>query len=333
MTKLDPNLCKQRYQVQDVKKILEFNEGPPPANAATTTREVVHSINGPMTITINSENKTGHAMERHLLITENGLQERVKSLPLASAFMTDKLNNLTFCLTQLLNSDRGQQALGYLDYYREHGKTRVVITETAKVLRCTQIKARVFYQGENRQKCEPLVGVTAVLDSNFGGGFPIRVVTCFPSQDDASVSISIADVMAQARDKSAELNTAIGQQNQWAGSASNELKLADRALKWATKSYKNIPMDLVPHTSKFIGFGLMLGTPFNESWFRPHSPFYNYQHPPSTVDVAMGEAVSYAKLAAALPVPKLLHRGVFEAAMEGRGKKVEEHNGILICRL
>ena len=71
--------------------------------------------------------------------------------------------------------------------------------------------------------------------------------------------ISLPDVMAKARDNSAELEVTLGQQNKWAGSGSHELVLADRVLKWAAKSRKSLPLDLLPNIQKFIGDGVMIG--------------------------------------------------------------------------
>jgi hypothetical protein len=261
--------CLKNYTVNDVKNILNYSEGTSPSQPKVGTKEV-STLFGDMTIAMNSDVKTGHAQERHLLITEAGLRERTvgtgaePGLPEASAFVAEKLRDLIFVITALLNSRSGQEGLAALDAYAEQGKTRVVIVEEGSVLKCGHISTRVFYQGDAKSKSEKVVRAAIVLDSNAGGKFPFKIVTAFPCKEDPFLEVTLSDVMVQCRDL-----TKAGQNPLF----TPVKDLMGKIEVWSRKSWKKIPGDLL------FGNTLLVGDIFSSGWFSPNPAFYKYKYP------------------------------------------------------
>jgi hypothetical protein len=261
--------CLKTYTVMDVKGILNYSEGDSP-NVLRVETQKVSTLFGEMTLAMHSNEKTGHAQERHLVITEAGLRERTlatgtgEGLAQASAFLSDKMANLITVITALLNCQKGQEALAALDAYGPQGKTRVVVVEDASVLKCTQINARVFYQGDSKSKVEKLSRAAMVLDSNIGGKFPFKIVTAFPCKENPFLEVTLSDVMVQCRDL-----TKAGQ-NPFAVPVRD---LIQKVEAWARKSSKKIPSDLLH------GNTLVVGTIRNSGWFEPNPALYKYKYP------------------------------------------------------
>jgi len=218
--------------------------------------------------------KTGHAQERHLLITDGGLRDRTlgggaePGIPQASAFLSDKLNNLIFVITALLNCPKGQQALAALDAYADQGKTRVVVVEQASVLGCSHIRTRVFYQGGSKVTDETLVNAAIVLDSNIGGEYPFKMVTAFPCKENPFLQVGLSDVMVQCRDLSKAGNDPF---------LTPVKDLMQKVGDWIKKSKGKIPNDLLH------GNGFLVGETFTSAWFKPNPAIYRYKYP-SKVD-------------------------------------------------
>jgi hypothetical protein len=261
--------CLKTYSVADVKNILSYSEGAN-SSAPKVGTQTVSTLFGEMTLAMNSSEKTGHAQERHLVITEAGLRDRTlatgtgEGLAQASAFLADKMRDLIYVITALLNCQKGQEALAALDAYGPQGKTRVVVVEDSSVLKCMHISARVFYQGDSKVKVEKLARAAMVLDSNIGGKFPFKIVTAFPCKENPFLEVTLSDVMVQCRDLSK------AGQNPFAVPVRD---LIQKVEAWARKSSKKIPSDLLH------GNTLVVGTIFNSGWFEPNPAIYKYKYP------------------------------------------------------
>ncbi len=261
--------CLKTYSVADVKNILSYSEGAN-SSAPKVGTQTVSTLFGEMTLAMNSSEKTGHAQERHLVITEAGLRDRTlatgtgEGLAQASAFLADKMRDLIYVITALLNCQKGQEALAALDAYGPQGKTRVVVVEDSSVLKCMHISARVFYQGDSKVKVEKLARAAMVLDSNIGGKFPFKIVTAFPCKENPFLEVTLSDVMVQCRDLSK------AGQNPFAVPVRD---LIQKVEAWARKSSKKIPSDLLH------GNTLVVGTIFNSGWFEPNPALYKYKYP------------------------------------------------------
>src|SRR5256885_16344346 len=100
---MDPTRCAQHYAPSEVKTLLFESEGSRPAPDVKKTT-VKTPLYGEIEVAVCSDAKPGgHAMERHLLISEGQLRERTlpgddpitePGLPMASAFLSDKLKDL-----------------------------------------------------------------------------------------------------------------------------------------------------------------------------------------------------------------------------------------------
>jgi hypothetical protein len=261
--------CAKKYTPVEVKNILNYSEGTSPSTVKVGTK-TVPTLFGDVTIALNSDEKTGHAQQRHLIITETGLRDRTlgagadTGLEQASAFVADRLKDLIFVVTNMLNCAKGQEGLAVLDAYAEQGKTRVVIVEDARVLNCTHIGTRVFYQGDSKSKSEKLARAAMVLDSNIGGKQPFKIVTAFPCQEDPRLEVGLSNVMIQARDASKDGN------NPFLLPVKDLMKKIEA---WTRKSYKKIPRDLL-HGNTFL-----VGEIFSSSWFTPNPAIYKYKYP------------------------------------------------------
>jgi hypothetical protein len=261
--------CAKKYTPVEVKNILNYSEGASPSTLKVGTK-TVPTLFGDVTIAMNSDEKTGHAQERHLIITETGLRDRTvgagadAGLEQASAFMGDRLKDLIFVVTNLLNCAKGQEGLAVLDAYSEQGKTRIVIVEDARVLSCAHISTRVFYQGDAKSKNEKLARAAMVVDSNIGGKFPFKIVTAFPCKEDPRLEVSLSNVMIQARDASRDGN------NPFLVPVKDLMRKIE---VWTRKSYKKIPKDLL-HGNTFL-----VGEIFSSAWFKPNPAIYKYKYP------------------------------------------------------
>lgn len=261
--------CLKRYTVVDVKNILNYSEGENPKKLNVETEKVA-TLFGELTIAMSSDEKTGHAQERHLVITDGGLRGRTigsgadPGLPQASAFVADRLKDLIFVINALLNSKKGQEGLAALDAYADQGKTRVVVVEEGSTLGCGHISTRVFYQGGSKVADEKLIRAAIVLDSNHGGKHPFKIVTAFPCKEDPFLQVTLSDVMVQCRDLSKAAKNPF----------SVPVKdLIDKVQLWIKKSSKKIPNDLL-HGNAFI-----IGEKFSSAWFQPNPAIYKYKYP------------------------------------------------------
>src|SRR5581483_8895736 len=132
---------------------------------------------------------------------------KAQGIEQASAFVTGEqgAKDLVTVIVRALACKKGQEGLQLLDLYKEHGKTRVVIVETAAVLSCTDVRTRVFYKDKSGVADEPMQNAAVIVDSNLGGKYPIKIVTAFPCKADPSLELGLPDVIAQARDAHKEL--------------------------------------------------------------------------------------------------------------------------------
>ena len=269
---MDPTRCAQHYTPTEVKTLLFESEGSSAAPDVKRTTVKTH-LYGDITVAQWSDDKTGgHAMERHLLITEGQLKERTlpgddadadPGLPMASAFLADKLKDLCSVAHGLLNCQKGQTALSWLDAYAAFGKTRVCIVEGIADMGLPAIDIRVFYQGRDKSRTEKARQAAMVIDSNLGGKYPIKIVTVFPCKDDPRLELNLSGVLAECR------NLRQTGPNALEGHAA---ELAKRAKAWASKQSSTVPDSLL------VGNKILLGTRFNFGWLEPNKDLYQFKY-------------------------------------------------------
>jgi len=269
---MDPTRCAQHYAPTEVRTLLFESEGSSPAPDVNKTK-VKTPLYGEIEVAVWSDDRTGgHAMERHLLISEGRLKERTlpgddpitePGLPMASAFLADKLKDLCSVAHGLLNCKKGQTALSWLDAYASFGKTRVCIVESITEMGLPAIDVRVFYQGRDKSRTEKARQAAMVIDSNLGGQYPIKIVTVFPCKDDPRLELNLSGVLAECRNLHQTGPSALE------GHAAG---LAKRAMAWASKQSSTIPDSLL------VGGKILLGTRFNYGWLAPNEELYEFTY-------------------------------------------------------
>ena len=277
------------------------------------TRDV-QTVYGPVQVAMSTTEKTGHAKERHLTITERGLEERTHGedgIPIASAFLqTSRFDALVWVVTKSLNSTQGQEALAILDTYEQQGKTRVAIVVAAADIGCTQIPTRMFYQGAETSVQERLRKVCVVIDSNLGGKYPIKIITAFPcTTEDPSLQVGLSSVMVQCRDM-ARAGTP-------SSASAGVPDIVDRCMAWGAKSLTHVPADLQIHR------GILMGDVFTSAWFKPNPALYRYQFPIQRdhgAEVMGGPQVFETAIGS--PPEKHMSIPLLEAEVEQRGRRV-----------
>jgi hypothetical protein len=280
---VDLTKCFQKYTRGDVEKILEYSEekhgaADPGSNTQTVkplfaTTASVAQPDVSLTFTTSSDKGTGHAKARHLKVNNFGLKTRTmdpasgakskdgmraQGIDQASAFVggEEGAKDLVTVITRALACKKGEEALQYMDLYKHHGKTRVVIVETAANLSCAGMHTRVFYKDSTAVADELMQNAAVIIDSNLGGKYPIKVVTAFPCKADASLELGMPDVIMQARDVHKELTEP----------AKAYFDACNRFLK---KKHTNVDARLV--RARIGKQNLVIGTPFGGSgWIKPN---------------------------------------------------------------
>jgi hypothetical protein len=317
---MDPTRCAQHYTPSEVKTLLTESEGSSSAPNVNKTK-VKTPLYGEIEVAVWSDDKTGgHAMERHLLITEGQLRERTlpgddpttePGLPMASAFLADKLKDLCSVAHGLLNCKKGQTALSWLDAYAAFGKTRVCIVESITEMGLPAVDVRVFYQGRDKTRTEKAQQAAMVIDSNLGGKYPLKIVTVFPCKDDPRLELNLSGVLAECR------NLHQAGPNALEGHAAD---LAKRAKVWASKQPSTIP------DSVLVGNKILLGTRFNFGWLEPNAELYKFKYNAAGAPVKDADdpydKKKYERDATAKPPAKLMSLVMLQAAAGMLGLKV-----------
>lgn len=280
---VDLTKCAQKYTRRDVETILEYSEEKHgAADPGSNTQKVkplfaaaagVSQPNTSLTFTTSSDKGTGHAKARHLKVNNFGLKTRTmdpasgakskdgmhaQGIEQASAFVDGDQGgtDLVTVITRALACKKGEEALQYMDLYKQHGKTRVVIVETAAKLSCAGMHTRVFYREGTAVADELMQSAAVIIDSNIGGKYPIKIVTAFPCKADASLELGMPDVIMQARDVHKELTDPA---KAYAAACSRFLK----------KKHTNVDARLV--RARIGKQHLVIGTPFTGSgWMKPN---------------------------------------------------------------
>jgi hypothetical protein len=317
---MDATKCAQHYTPTEVKTLLFASEGSSPAPDVKKTT-VKTPLYGDVEVATWSDDKTGgHAMERHLLITEGQLRERTlpgddpvanPGLPMASAFLADKLRDVCSVAHGLLNCEKGQTALSWLDAYAPFGKTRVCIVEGIADMGLGAIDVRVFYQGRDKSRTEKARQAAMVIDSNLGGKYPIKIVTMFPCKDDPRLELNLSGVLAECR------NLHQAGPNALEGQAA---ELAKRGKAWASKQSATVPDVLL------LGNKILLGDRFNYGWLTPNAELFKFKYnalgaPVKDTDDPYNKK-AYERDETAKPPVQLVSLVLLQSAAEAIGLKV-----------
>lgn len=317
---MDPTRCAQHYTPSEVKTLLFESEGSSPA-PDVKKMTVKTPLYGDVEVPVWTDDKTGgHAMERHLLISEGQLRERTlpgddpvanPGLPMASAFLVDKLRDLCAVAHGLLNCEKGQTALSWLDAYAPFGKTRVCIVEGIAEMGLPAIDVRVFYQGRDKSRTEKARQAAMVIDSNLGGKYPIKIVTVFPCKDDPRLELNLSGVLAECR------NLRQTGPNALEGHAAD---LARRAKAWASKQASTIPDSLL------VNGKILVGQRFNYGWLTPNAELFKFRYSAAGAPVKDANdpfnKKAYDRDDAAKPPVKLMSLVMLQAAAGALGLKV-----------
>ena len=300
--------------------LLFESEGSTPA-PDVKSMTVSTPLYGDVEVPVWSDDKTGgHAMERHLLISDGQLKERTlpgddpvanPGLPMASAFVADKLKDLCAVAHGLLNCEKGQTALSWLDAYARLGKTRVCIVENVADLGLPAVDVRVFYQGRDKSRTEKARQAAMVVDSNLGGKHPIKIVTVFPCKDDPRSELNLSGVLAECR------NLHQAGPNALEGHAA---ELAKRGKAWASKQASTIPDSLL------VGDKILLGKRFNFGWLEPNDELFKFKYNAAGAPVKDAEdpfnKKAYDRDAAGMPPVKLMSLVMLQSAAGALGLKL-----------